>query len=154
MNPGFPISSVMDSNACRSTSSEIWKPLAKVIFWSDPEVGRKSAEESRSQISKALEDTDMVFITAGMGGGTGRGRDLPILSAGLYEMDFIIVLHSHPQDAGLVRLQLVHCAEHAGDLEIKVRVVKHFHLEPPIVVEDQLPGIGAVQGIGPGERLL
>ena len=33
----------------------------------NPEVGRKSAEESRSQISKALEDTDMVFITAGMG---------------------------------------------------------------------------------------
>ena len=33
---------------------------------SDPEVGRKSAEESRNQIAKALEDTDMVFITAGM----------------------------------------------------------------------------------------
>ena len=31
---------------------------------SDPEVGRKSAEESRNQIAKALEDTDMVFITA------------------------------------------------------------------------------------------
>ena len=30
---------------------------------SDPEVGRKSAEESRSQITKALENTDMVFIT-------------------------------------------------------------------------------------------
>ena len=40
---------------------------------SDPEVGRKSAEESRNQIAKALEDTDMVFITAGMGGGTGTG---------------------------------------------------------------------------------
>ena len=40
---------------------------------SDPEVGRKSAEESRAQITKALEDTDMVFITAGMGGGTGTG---------------------------------------------------------------------------------
>ena len=41
----------------------------------DPEVGRKSAEESRSQITKALEDTDMVFITAGMGGThCGRGR--------------------------------------------------------------------------------
>ena len=37
---------------------------------SDPEVGRKSAEESRNQIAKALEDTDMVFITAGMGGGS------------------------------------------------------------------------------------
>ena len=41
---------------------------------SDPEVGRKSAEENRTQISKALEDADMVFITAGMGGGTGTGR--------------------------------------------------------------------------------
>ena len=40
---------------------------------SDPEVGRKSAEENRSQISKVLEDADMVFITAGMGGGTGTG---------------------------------------------------------------------------------
>ena len=40
---------------------------------SNPDVGRKSAEESLNQISKALEDTDMVFITAGMGGGTGTG---------------------------------------------------------------------------------
>ena len=40
---------------------------------SNPDVGRKSAEESRNQIRKALEDTDMVFITAGMGGGTGTG---------------------------------------------------------------------------------
>ena len=36
----------------------------------NPEVGQKAAEESRTQLSKALEDTDMVFITAGMGGGT------------------------------------------------------------------------------------
>ena len=47
---------------------------------SDPEVGRKSAEESRNQIAKALEDTDMVFITAGMGGGTGTGG-APIVAA-------------------------------------------------------------------------
>ena len=40
---------------------------------SNPEVGRKSAGESRAQISKALEGTNMVFITAGMGGGTGTG---------------------------------------------------------------------------------
>ena len=39
----------------------------------DPEVGRKSAEENRKQISEVLEGTDMVFITAGMGGGTGTG---------------------------------------------------------------------------------
>ncbi len=40
---------------------------------SNPDVGKKSAEESRSQIEKALENTDMVFVTAGMGGGTGTG---------------------------------------------------------------------------------
>ena len=39
----------------------------------NPEVGRKSAEENRSSIAKALEGTDMVFITCGMGGGTGTG---------------------------------------------------------------------------------
>ncbi|MDR0935512.1 MAG: cell division protein FtsZ [Oscillospiraceae bacterium] len=39
----------------------------------DPDVGRKSAEENRNTIVKAFENTDMVFITAGMGGGTGTG---------------------------------------------------------------------------------
>jgi cell division protein FtsZ len=34
-------------------------------------VGRKSAEESAQDIKDALDDADMVFITAGMGGGTG-----------------------------------------------------------------------------------
>ena len=40
---------------------------------SDPEIGRRAAEESRNAITAALEGTDMVFITAGMGGGTGTG---------------------------------------------------------------------------------
>jgi len=40
---------------------------------SDPEIGKRSAEESRNNIAKAIEDADMVFITAGMGGGTGTG---------------------------------------------------------------------------------
>ena len=39
----------------------------------DPEVGRASAEESRQEIRRMLEGSDMVFITAGMGGGTGTG---------------------------------------------------------------------------------
>lgn len=64
---------------------------------SDPEVGRKSAEESRSAVSKALEDADMVFITAGMGGGTGTGaapvvaevaHDLGILTVGIVTKPF------------------------------------------------------------------
>ena len=40
---------------------------------SDPDMGKKSAEESRNDIAKSIEDADMVFITAGMGGGTGTG---------------------------------------------------------------------------------
>lgn len=39
----------------------------------DPEVGRKAAEESQDEIHEALKGTDMVFITCGMGGGTGTG---------------------------------------------------------------------------------
>ncbi len=57
---------------------------------SNPEVGRQSAEESRTQISKVLEGTDMVFITAGMGGGTGTGA-APILADLSKEMDILTV---------------------------------------------------------------
>lgn len=39
----------------------------------DPEIGRKAAEETIEEIKAELEGTDMVFITAGMGGGTGTG---------------------------------------------------------------------------------
>ena len=64
---------------------------------SKPEIGRKSAEESRALISKALEGTDMVFITAGMGGGTGTGaapivadlaREAGILTVGVVTKPF------------------------------------------------------------------
>ncbi len=40
---------------------------------SKPEIGKQSAEESRNNIAQALDGADMVFITAGMGGGTGTG---------------------------------------------------------------------------------
>ena len=39
----------------------------------DPELGRSAAEESKQEIKRALEGADMVFVTAGMGGGTGTG---------------------------------------------------------------------------------
>ena len=64
---------------------------------SKPEIGRKSAEESRAQIAKVLEGTDMVFITAGMGGGTGTGaapivadlaREQGILTVGVVTKPF------------------------------------------------------------------
>lgn len=64
---------------------------------SDPEVGRLAAEESKDNIRKALEKTDMAFVTAGLGGGTGTGagpvvasiaRELGILTVGVVTKPF------------------------------------------------------------------
>ncbi len=64
---------------------------------SNPEVGKKAAEESRNNIAKALEDADMVFLAAGMGGGTGTGaspvvadiaREAGILTVGVVTKPF------------------------------------------------------------------
>ncbi len=47
----------------------------------NPEMGKRAAEESLEEIKKELEGTDMLFITAGLGGGTGTGALLPIAEA-------------------------------------------------------------------------
>ena len=57
---------------------------------SKPEIGQKSAEESRAAISKILEGVDMVFITAGMGGGTGTGA-APIVADLAHEAGILTV---------------------------------------------------------------
>ncbi len=57
---------------------------------SNPEVGKKAAEESRNNISKALENSDMVFIAAGMGGGTGTGA-APVVADIAHEMGILTV---------------------------------------------------------------
>ncbi len=55
-----------------------------------PEVGKRAAEESKETITDALKGTDMVFITAGMGGGTGTGA-APIIAAAAKEMGILTV---------------------------------------------------------------
>ncbi len=45
----------------------------------NPEVGKQAAEESAEEIQNALQDADMVFVTGGMGGGTGTGA-IPVIS--------------------------------------------------------------------------
>ncbi len=64
---------------------------------SKPEVGQKAAEESREAIAAAIRGSDMVFITAGMGGGTGTGaapvvaevaRDMGVLTIGIVTKPF------------------------------------------------------------------
>ena len=63
----------------------------------NPEVGRKAAEESRGELEKAVKDANMVFVTAGMGGGTGTGaapvvadiaKQMGILTVGIVTKPF------------------------------------------------------------------
>ncbi|MCG1020561.1 cell division protein FtsZ [Sutcliffiella horikoshii] len=63
----------------------------------NPEVGKKAAEESKEQLEEVLKGADMVFVTAGMGGGTGTGaapviaqiaRDLGALTVGVVTRPF------------------------------------------------------------------
>ena len=56
----------------------------------NPEVGRQAAEESREVIREVLKGTDMVFITAGMGGGTGTGA-APVIATIAKEMGILTV---------------------------------------------------------------
>lgn len=57
---------------------------------SDPEVGGKAAEESREEIAEAIKGSDMVFVTAGMGGGTGTGA-APVVASVAREMGILTV---------------------------------------------------------------
>jgi cell division protein FtsZ len=56
----------------------------------DPEVGKNAALEDREQIKKLLDGADMVFVTAGLGGGTGTGS-APIVAATAKEMGILTV---------------------------------------------------------------
>ena len=97
---------------------------------SNPEIGRKSAEESRNEIARSIEDADMVFITAGMGGGTGTGA-APIIAE---------------------------VAQEAGKLTVGV-VTKPFKFEGKRRMDQALAGINQLMGkvdsllIIPNDRL-
>ncbi len=56
----------------------------------DPEIGRQAAEESREDLTEALEGADMVFVTAGMGGGTGTGG-APIVAQVARELGSLVI---------------------------------------------------------------
>ena len=56
----------------------------------NPDIGAQSAEESRGEISEILRGSDMVFVTAGMGGGTGTGA-APIVAQVAKEMGILTI---------------------------------------------------------------
>lgn len=91
-----------DAQALKLSSAEIklqigGKSTRGLGAGANPEVGKKAAEESKEQLEEALAGADMVFVTAGMGGGTGTGaapviaqiaRDLGALTVGVVTRPF------------------------------------------------------------------
>lgn len=91
-----------DKQALLSSRAELKLQLGEKITQglgagANPEIGCKSAEENKAEIQQVLEGADMVFITAGMGGGTGTGaapviaeiaKDLGILTVGVVTKPF------------------------------------------------------------------
>ena len=86
-------------NRCKAeTKIQIGEKLTRGLgAGGNPEVGQRSAEETLDEITSLLEGSDMVFITAGMGGGTGTGaapiiakasKDLGILTVGVVTKPF------------------------------------------------------------------
>ncbi|MDB9313672.1 cell division protein FtsZ [Spirulina sp. CS-785/01] len=84
-----------DSQALELTSApkrlQIGQKLTRGLgAGGNPSIGQKAAEESRDEIANALEGTDLVFITSGMGGGTGTGAS-PIVAEVAKEMGCLTV---------------------------------------------------------------
>ena len=73
------------------TAMQIGEKLTKGLgAGAKPEIGEKAAEESQEEISQALKGADMVFVTCGMGGGTGTGA-APVIAAAAKEMGILTV---------------------------------------------------------------
>ena len=74
-----------------STAIQIGEKVTRGLgCGANPEMGQKAAEENIEDIAKAIQGTDMLFITAGMGGGTGTGA-APIVAAKAREMGILTV---------------------------------------------------------------
>ncbi|HEX9971229.1 MAG TPA: cell division protein FtsZ [bacterium] len=87
-------------NMCKAPIRlQIGKSLTKGLgAGANPDVGRRAVEEDKDSVFNALKDTDMVFVTAGMGGGTGTGaapivaeiaKDLGALTVGIVTKPFL-----------------------------------------------------------------
>lgn len=90
-------SQILALSSCEN-KIQIGKDLTKGLgAGADPDVGRMAAEESKELLTRAVEGTDLLFITAGMGGGTGTGaapviakiaRDMKILTVAVVTEPF------------------------------------------------------------------
>jgi len=110
-----------DAQALKNSKSHLKIQIGKKLTrglgaGARPEIGRQAIEESRDEVRRALEGADLVFITAGMGGGTGTGaapviaemaRELGALTIGIVTKPFLFEGRKRMQQAeqGLAELK-------------------------------------------------
>ena len=74
-----------------STKIQIGEKITRGLgAGANPDIGAQAAEESKAEISEAIKGADMVFVTAGMGGGTGTGA-APIVAGIAKEMGILTI---------------------------------------------------------------
>lgn len=152
-----------DAQALKNLSAKTMLQLGSSITkglgaGADPELGREAALEDRERIAEILDGADMVFITAGMGGGTGTGgapvvaevaRELNILTVAVVTKPFLFEGRKRMQiaEAGIKEL-----ATHVDSLITipNEKLLDVMGLDTPLLeafsaVDDVL--LGAVQGI-------
>ena len=78
-------------NSNASTKIQIGEKITRGLgAGANPDIGAQSAEENKTEIAESLRGADMVFVTAGMGGGTGTGA-APIVAAAAREMGILTI---------------------------------------------------------------
>lgn len=84
-----------DCQVLRLSKAEVRIPIGNELTrglgaGANPDIGRRAAEESEAELREVLKDTDLVFITAGMGGGTGTGA-APVIARYAKEAGCVVV---------------------------------------------------------------
>ncbi len=78
-------------NSNASTKIQIGEKITRGLgAGANPDIGAQSAEENKTEITESLRGADMVFVTAGMGGGTGTGA-APVVAAAAKEMGILTI---------------------------------------------------------------
>ncbi len=121
-----------------------------------PEIGTKAADASRDALEKVLEDADLVFITAGMGGGTGTGASPVIAEIAKEQGAIVIAVVTYPfalerarlekADIGLENLKKVADTIVVIDNNRLVQLVPHLPIDQAFAVADEIIA-RAVRGI-------
>lgn len=115
-----------------------------------PEMGEKAAEESYEEIKKALSGADLIFLVAGMGGGTGTGA-LPVVARAAKEMNILtmaVVTKPFPYE-GKIRLENAD----SGLLRLKEFVDTLLVISNSKILEN-FPNIGVIEGFRESDMII